>query len=422
MSTIRSKSMYLIATSGLICLASIAFWFWKNKLIKDKKEIEIEHKSVITNKKALKSVIPRPTRASIRVKKSQYDQWWTNLSQKRTIQNDLTLKRPSNGSRLNSDNDEISKQINKLKILFDSKNEIEIVSIVDMLIKNFKQLDSNQRIEFTSLLIEISHVQKLKLVSLVDVLNTEYSNKNLDLFDNYQFNNTLGELSTEILINFLKVIENIVQSETSCRDGIESELFCDMLWNLFSSYIFDLEKNKNNVKRLKKVQAVKYYSVKILSDFFHYFKKANFDDLRQTVYFKNTVKLANSILNGPPILVNYELEDTRNSRLEMVVIKKSDFFKIYLILVENLLFLVIENFESFSKLNFGARNFVNYLIEVDMFVEKMNSIKNDCLFKDSIDRIFDLIIELKNKLSHLNEGFIEQRCLDDISLDKELII
>ncbi|CAF1109444.1 unnamed protein product [Brachionus calyciflorus] len=437
MSETKSRNMYLLATSA-ICLASLAYWLWKKNSIEDLKKIfkkpdkSLDRASVndykVKNfkKKNFKVLIPKTScsspRPMVKIKKNHYDEWWTNLSQRGTS-SDVRVNRPSNGSRRSGDEEnEISNKLSKLKISIDSKNDNEITTLVDRLLKTFKQLDSNQKIEFSSYILELSQFHNLKLIHLIDLLNSEYSHKNQDLFENYKFNNTLGELSTEIVLNILKAFYNLSQNKQIVREAIESELYCDLVYELFSSYIFDLEKNKNNVKRIRKIQAIKFYTIKILSKTFEFLKKDEFEDIRQTVYFKNSIKLAKSILNGRIIEINYEPGETRTSSFDVNLIDKVEFFKSYILFIENLLYFVSENQEFFSSLKNTPESFVDYLFNQENFIQKMDSIKTNDLFKDQTNAIFDYLIKIKQNLTSKEENLVEKKCLDDISLDSELNI
>lgn len=100
---------------------------------------------------------------------------------------------------------------------------------------------------------------------IVMILSARFANDtNSDLFDNYKFNNTVGELSTDILLNFLQVLLNSLQSE-KWRILFENEELTDTLGRLLHLYAVDLAKNRNNVKRAKKVNEIKLLSVRMLS-------------------------------------------------------------------------------------------------------------------------------------------------------------
>lgn len=408
MSVIRSRNMYFFATSA-ICLASLAFWFWRKRSIDDlkkffKKPDKIEYSQPVTISK------PKPSqyKLNLRVKRSHYDEWWSNLSQKKSG----LIERQSWESRKSEEN-EASILLNKLKTLTDSTNNSDVLLLVDKILKMFKNLSSNQKIEFTSYIGQVSKSYRIKMTGLVELLKSEYSSKNLDLFNNYRYNNTLGELATEIVLNILKALSNLSLNEQIVRESAESELFCDLVYELFSSYFFDLDKNKNNVKRLKKIEAIKFYSIKILSQILENFRKNDFEDIRQSVYFKNSIKLAFSLLCGKTIEVNCETDKARSSRFEPFLIEKSTFFKIYICFIENLLVIWRENEPCFTNIEFGKNNFANYLIKDDFFIENMSNARKNVIFKDKIDSIFDVLIKLKETVG-IEEHIAEKLSLSDL--------
>lgn len=408
MSVTRSKSMYLFATSA-ICLASLAIWFWRKRSIDELKIFfKIPDKFKLNEALFVQKPKQPQYKMNLKVKRNNYDEWWSNVSQKRSS----SIERQSLENRKSEEN-ELGLLLNELKILTDSKNNSDVLLLVEKILKSFRNLSLNQKIEFTSYLDEVSKAYKIKMTSLVELLNAEYSNKNCDMFANYKFNNTIGELATETVLNILKALTNLSLNDQTVRDSVESELFCDMILDLFLSYMFDLEKNKNNVKRLKKIEAIKFYSIKILSQIFENFKKSNFEEIKQSVYYKNSIRLSTKLLSGKLIFINYEPEEIRFSRFDTGLIDKNLFFHIYLGLIESLLIIWKENGSSFVTIELNEENFANYLLKQEIFIERMTAARKNLLFKEKIDAIFDLLIKLKNH-AILNENVAEQISLSEL--------
>ncbi|RNA31151.1 hypothetical protein BpHYR1_005295 [Brachionus plicatilis] len=415
MSVTRSKSMYLFATSA-ICLASLAFWYWRKRSIDDLKKFFKKPDKIRPGQTlALQKPKASQHKLTLRVKRSHYDEWWSNLSQRRSG----PIERLSCESRKSEDN-ETCLLLNKLKILTDSANNSDVLLLVDKILKSFRNLSSNQKVEFTSYLGPVSKAYRIKMTGLVELLNSEYSAKNSDLFSNYRYNNTVGEMATEIVLNILKALANLSLNEQTVRESVESELFCDMMHELFLCYIFDLEKNKNNVKRLKKIEAIKFYSIKIFAEIFEHFKKSDFEEIRQSVYFKNSVKLASNLLNGKTLVVDCEPDEARTSRFETYLVDKSTFFKTYICLIENLLVIWKENEPSLATVELNKDNFAYFLIKEDFFIEKMNVARKNLLFKEKIDSIFDVLIKLKDNVG-LDENVAEKLSLSDLDTNKTII-
>lgn len=408
MSVPRSKSMYLFATSAF-CLASLAIWFWRKRSIDELKNFfKIPEKFKLNETLSVQKPKTIQYKQALKLKRNNYDEWWSNLSQKKSS----PIERRSWENRKSEEN-ELSLLLNKLKILADSTNNSDVLLLIENILKSFRNLSLNQKIEFTSYLGEVSKAYKIKMTSLVELLNAEYSTKNCDMFASYRFNNTIGELATEIVLNILKALANLSVNDQIVRDSMESELFCDMIYDLFLSYIFDLERNRNNVKRLKKIEAIKFYSIKILSQIFENFKKNDFEEIRQSVFYKNSIKLAAKLLSGKLIVINCEPEEARANRFDTGLIDKNVFFQIYLNLIESLFFIWKENGPSLVTIDLNEGNFANYLVKQDLFIERMTSARKNLLFKEKIDSILDILINLKDHAS-VNENVAEQISLSEL--------
>ena len=111
-----------------------------------------------------------------------------------------------------------------------------------------------------------------------------------DLFNKYTFNNTSGELYTDMLVKLLKTINDLTlqTDEPNLKDIFE---FYQQIVDLLFGYIYNFEKNnKNNAKRRGKIEKVKYLSLSIMSNLVKNINKNG------TQYDSNELKFIEKIL------------------------------------------------------------------------------------------------------------------------------
>lgn len=413
------------------------------------------------NKKLLKMFTPKPDPSSQQgsfrketdsknMTKKSLNDWWTQVSAKNVecdirslttetpIQKFSLLSSDSNKQRssrneldlkLNHSISSLKTKIDALKTEVQNDQEIFFSDEIEVIFENFKYIDSNKKSELTSNLYDFSKTspgrKHLKLIRLIEILHSDYSSKNLDLFENYRFNNTAGEMSTEILLNILNVLYQLTNPEnrTNLKDALESEILNELLIQLLYSYIVDLEKNKNNVKRIKKIEGIKCCSIRVLNNILGYLKfEFERDETEQSVLKANGLKLVQGVLDREKIEVDYDPKREekkiligRLSMENMQCVDKRDTFMSYLRLVENLLGFYLNRL-MVMKIEIKEKSFLGFLTSEEFF-EKLNNhfrLRNS-EFNEIIESIFQTLVSIKNN-SNLSQS--EEKC-SDMSIDVE---
>lgn len=193
--------------------------------------------------------------------------------------------------------------------------QIELFKLIDFTLENFIQIDPNKRIEISTYFERLSEFNffqqsnSIKCISFLNILNSFYSSsRNKDLFENYVYNNTNGELATDVVELLLKVSLNMTKSsDENLKEMLDSELVNEILLKLLHSYIVDLEKNRNNVKRTKRVESIKLISLQILAnilDFFH--KHISDEENGEELIRRNASAFVMAFLHMEPIFLPNE--------------------------------------------------------------------------------------------------------------------
>jgi hypothetical protein len=312
-SSLGKKLGYALVASSAIF---VAYWLSKN------------YKKILSFEKEKSS--KRPPRNSVQKIAAAFDKISSDsLNETRTNKNSKNLKRnkkdrtgklnspcyqycqnlsfknsnnsPSieeNASTSCSNSSAASSSISVIEIESPELIENSINELIDYLNQPSDHENTNRKQEIVDQLLRRSTFVKnhIKPNKLIQVLIDSYSSLNKNLFEKYCFNNTLGEIDTEILLGLLNIINSV--TDFSISVPIDADLdfllrehsFIDLLF----SYINELYLNKNNIKRQLKCEHIRVYSLLILGNIFEIAIKAN-----ESNFNGNAANLAEYILKKP---------------------------------------------------------------------------------------------------------------------------
>jgi hypothetical protein len=324
------------------------------------------------------------SRASVVNKsKKNYNEWWCQVSSKKLNMIQHEPKRVSDEfvvNRKSSIKSEFDVLISAKLVQFKQAKEIlanthhetralqqdiELFKSIDFVLDNFTRIsDLNKRLDLAACLCDLSTHDFLTddqtvqlMIKYVHILNTDYSRHNSDLFENYRFNNTYGELSTDIVKTLLQTILNLISTG---RDHLKQHLagsaqLTQFIVQLLYSYLIDLDKNKNNVKRLRKIESIKLVSFKILNQLLEFYLTAHSVgfELGGSCWETNCVHLLRSLLLNEPVLVVYtrvvqttSSADKNSAATHLNGDEKQALFREYLTFIDKILRLFVRFLDS----------------------------------------------------------------------------
>jgi hypothetical protein len=313
--------------------------------------------------------------------------------------------------------------------------QIDLFKLIEFMLENFAQIDPNKRIEISTYFERLSEFNffqqsdSINCISFLNVLNSLYSSsRNKDLFENYVYNNTNGELATDVVELLLKVSLNMTKSSgENLKEMLDSELINEILLKLLHSYIVDLEKNRNNVKRTKRVESIKLTSLRILGnilDFFH--KHISDEENGEELIRRNASAFVMAFLHMEPIFLpneakfgqgrrqfssSFHLNSLSSSRESLS--SKQQYHELmlheYIRFVNSFLKLFVEilNDERFADLNAAigdsgeSRTFYGYLIGSRFF----DGVQSCFQISNKIDEMVAFIIK---SLFRVKEELVER--------------
>lgn len=292
--TPSSRRIVVISTSAVVLLGSLYYLFYKKKL----KDVANSMRSYFSppprppNTTTSKNPNPNPefTRKreaienAFREKRNSHDHLLRSNSQlarvRRPAASTTRLNQLSAGSD-NADN-QLNQALESLKSAVslwsekdrstfapDKECEDELFHSLDVIIDGFDRIDVNRRKEASFELAELTKFEffksGFKLEKILSLLSSQFSTNNTDLFDNYKFNNTNGDVMTDVLIDLLEAVLNLFKSEARLQELKENRDLGEITCRLMHSYVVEFDKNKNNVRRIKRIQAIKLTSLQILN-------------------------------------------------------------------------------------------------------------------------------------------------------------
>lgn len=252
----------------------------------------------------------------------------------------------------------------------------------ESLIEKFENGSLNRKFEIVNTLnnkCETKH-----LAQLFVMLNKSFSEKsNLDLFAKYTFINTTGDVYTEMLVKLLTLIETLTakSDDPNLKDLFQSY---ESVVNILFSYVFNLEKNKNNAKRKSKVEKIKYLSLNIFSNMINYI------NVNHGLYDSNDQKFLEKILSREDNFTH--LDSTRSVFSSQNKVLNST---VYLILMANITRACV-NFE-FNKENFNANTLYSYL-NSETVIENLKEYERELRYKEHLEEVYTQLTLLRNKL------------------------
>lgn len=274
--------------------------------------------------------------------------------------------------------------------------QLELSHVVNnMLLNNFKLADSKTKKKLIHLLDKLEDKSCLSLASLVGILDDEYSDKNLDLFYDYKFDNLNGDASTDNLVKMLEVILAITENKSSLNECMKTGCLNETLIDLLFLYINNLEKTKNNVRRLRKIDIIRFSSIKILTNLILYANEA-----LKSSDCSNTRDLIKKVLQKEPIIITYDPKSQPNS-LDIEYVSSLNMLLAYLELVKCLLGTYYVHLAASSSLNdlclANGGSFLNYILGRD-FLNRINDFDrlNNEQVTDINSSIYDLLIRLQS--------------------------
>jgi hypothetical protein len=283
--------------------------------------------------------------------------------------------------------------LNAAKLSIDTQLELSHV-VNNMLLNNFKLADSKMKKKVIDLLDKLEDKSCMSLTSLVGILEDEYSEKNLDLFYDYKFDNLNGDASTDNLVKMLEVILAISENKSSLSECLKSGCLNETFIDLLFLYINNLEKTKNNVRRLRKIDIIRFSSIKILTNLILYANEA-----LKSSDCNDTRDLIKKVLQKEPIIIAYDPKSQPNS-LDIEYVSSLNMLLAYLELVKCLLGTYYMHLAASSSLNdlclANESSFLNYILGRD-FLNRINDFDrlNIEQVTDINSSIYDLLIRLQ---------------------------
>ena len=246
----------------------------------------------------------------------------------------------------------------------------------------------------------------LQINNIFSIINENYSSTNLDLFDNYKYDNKIGELDTEVLLILLKTLNNLTSNQAECKISLKNFLENDTnsnecLAKLLIFFLIELDKNKkNNLKRFKKIEQIKYFCLSILNNCLAYLEETS------TLQIKGCRFLHAILFESEPVLFLYDESkvSTRNSLKNEEITLKKETAVTYLRLIENILKLYLISGIEIKSAEVSTNNFISFILSEQLY----DRLKDLCLVKlDETQILYEsivgLIIEIKQKDSILFE-------------------
>lgn len=335
----------------------------RERVVNDLKEFNLEN-----NKKPLKD------------KRKSIDQWWANR--------DSESKKSSKATFLSklktneTDNESDSEQ--------NAETELALVKLnPDELMSKFSTVKLNQKIEIVNLLTKSEVKHLAQLFKMLEASFTEQSNG--DLFNKYTFNNTSGELYTDMLVKLLKTINDLTlhTDEPNLKDIFE---FYQQIVDLLFGYIYNFEKNnKNNAKRRGKIEKVKYLSLSIMSNLVKNINKNG------TQYDSNELKFIEKILTKECDIS--KLDSNKSVQLQKEATANNSL--VYLQLIENLIDCCVHF--DIKHTDYDLKSVYSYITS-DLMINNLKDYEKDSKFKIQLEKIYEKLADLRDKIRKLNES------------------
>lgn len=173
----------------------------------------------------------------------------------------------------NETDDELTRLVDKFLSMSkrwpNSEPDSEFTQIVNLLLDQFGSIDSSRSREISSQLASMSTSASFKPVltlhKLICLLCAHFSPKNVNLFSGYTFNNTLGEASTDVLVDLMTTLRSLSESASFLTELYGNEQLGQLVLRVLYAYIYELGKNGDNVRRARKLAAIKSMSLDVLS-------------------------------------------------------------------------------------------------------------------------------------------------------------
>jgi len=335
----------------------------------------------------------------------------------------LFLRRTSSSTNLTAQfNDQINELILEIERILNVTKENEqneaneqekeqLFALILVLIKYLSECCLENKLQIVNLFKKLPHscidsLNSFDCIELIQLLESKFNETNANLFENYNFQNVEGDADTDALVFMLKLLNNSTQNEQNrahvrqlmCLPRAHYECFV----RLATCYLIDLRKCRNNVRRLKKLEEIRFNTLSIMNNLVVHFKLENAQLNTNDVCLLNPFA---SILFKMPLqtLDDFHLKST-NVNLKQIC----ESFQAYLCLIKNLFALLIENEQLLDQVRFilakKFNSFISYLLS-DEFVEKLNVL---CEFEEKryekcIHCVFDLFIKLKTSLFQTQE-------------------
>lgn len=242
------------------------------------------------------------------------------------------------------------------------ENEINLTKMsMNEVIANFMSFNVNQKKIAVSLVLKSQNL--FYLVKLLDSSFTDQTNP--DLFEKYTFNNLDGDLYTDMLIKLLNNINILIISDNLMNLDNQDTNIIDLLFIFLKKF----EKNNNNTKRSTRLQEIKHLSLNILSNLINNINVSSTD-----------THLIKEILSKECYILQFKSNQSIDNSM------------IYLKLVENLLQSCLKF--KISNLNVSNESILNYL-KNEKLLENLKIYETEPKFKECLESIFNLLIELK---------------------------
>lgn len=298
----------------------------------------------------------------------------------------------------------------------DASYQKDLFETINCLLEKFETLDLNRKAEISVNLSLLSSFDFFKtsfpsILKLIKILLTHYSNTNENLFEKYMFNNTTGEISTVIVENLLNAFRNLIEVNENARKCLEINF---QILNLLHSYIVDLDKNKNNVKRSARIRSIKLTSIRALKSMLEYFKtEINEENVREIATTFVRILGRSEAVYLPEINNQKSNSSSATIRLSRDSIdSRMELFEAYLQLVVRYLQLVIElEIKNMSTTN-QIDDFYSYLMSYRFYTALDNHFK-----ASNTDYLIDYINEIFKLVLYIRENFIPD--IDSMTSEQE---
>jgi hypothetical protein len=290
------------------------------------------------------------------------------------------------------------------------KYQNELEEITNDLLEKMDTSLSGKKKEIANVLSRLAEIKigkkVLEINRIFGILNGNYSSNNLDLFDNYKYDNSVGEMDTEVLLLLLKSLKNLTSVQAESKLALKNFLENDTnsnecLAKLLMFYLIEFDKNrKNNLKRFKKIEQIKFICLCILNNCLAYLNETS------TLQVKDCKFLRTILFESEPIFFTYDESkaSSRNSLKNEETVLKKETALVYLKLIDNMLKLYSSSGIEIKKAEVSTNNFISFVLSNQFYdrLEDFNSIESEelQLLNGQIVRI---LIEFRQRNSSLFE-------------------